>query len=203
MSKYQLPNEISELASALASFPGIGPKLASRLAVYMSVKDSSSSQRLADSISSAIDHLSVCEMTGNVCRVDEYCSLYTDEARERNSIMVVESPLDLIQIEDTDIYNGLYLVLGGLISPINGVGPDQLNIKKLENLLRIEEEVDEVILALSATVEGEATSLYIGELIGRVSPKVKISRLAKGIPTGSSVEFIDSNTLRQAFERRI
>lgn len=201
MSKYQLPTEVNSLAAALTRMPGIGPKMANRLAIYIAARNLDDGISLARAINKLSDAVGVCPMTGNLASKGQLCSIYSSADRDRSMLMVVETPLDLIQIEDSGQYSGLYVVLGGLISPLNGIGPEMLAFDKLSGLLD-KESVTEVILALSPTVEGEATSLYTFNYISKLAPNISVTRLARGLPTGVSLEFLDTSTLTSALKSR-
>ncbi len=198
MSK--LPDAITELASTLSSLPGIGPKMANRLAVYLATSGQNTAQNMKQSLTEVEQKVVVCKTCGNLSDADE-CDICLDASRDRQLLMVVETPMDLIQIDQTGEYNGRYIVIGRLISPINGVGPGDINIDKFTAFLTAG-GITEVILALSPTVEGEATSLYLTNLVKQSSPEVSVSRLARGLPTGVGIEYLDRETLKGALEGR-
>ncbi len=198
---YVLPKEVKDLADSLVSLPGIGPKMANRLAVYMSGKHMQDAERLNSSLSKLVTNIGTCEITGNITSKGTRCPIYEDNARDRTKLMVVESSIDLMQIEESGGYDGLYIVLGGLVSPLNGISPDDLNINLLQSMLEIE-DISEVILSLNSTVEGEATSLYIKNIIGQEDAEITVSRLARGLPAGAAVEFLDPDTIKSALNSR-
>jgi recombination protein RecR len=201
MSRYQLPKQVGELAAALGALPGIGPKMANRLSVYLATKYSHESTRLAQALQDLSQNIGTCPKTGNITNHGEVDSLYLDPSRDRTKLLVVESSLDLIQIETSQAYTGLYLVLGGLIAPLSGVGPDDLNLNLISQLLD-GEPITEIIFGLSSTVEGEATAMYVSNLVRKSHPEIGFSRLARGLPSGASIEYLDFDTIKSALSRR-
>lgn len=200
MKKYSLPKPLLELADSLATTPGIGPKMANRLAVYWATKGSTAAGNIQASLQQLQSEVNICEQCGNLTD-GELCSICKDENRDRTQLMVVESSTDLLQVEQGDVYTGLYIVLGGLISPVNGIGPADLRISEVERMLD-RHNVEEVILALSSNVEAEATSLYIAERLQKTHPHISITRLARGLPTGVDIEYLDQETISGALQGR-
>ncbi len=189
---------IDHLIEALSKLPGIGKKTASRLAFHILRSNSSEAQELARAILDVKDKIRLCSTCFNL--TDEIpCRICQDERRSREVLCVVEGPNDLIAIENTGVFNGRYHVLHGALSPLEGVGPDNLKIKELMERLQ-REKISEVILANNPTVEGGATSLYLTDLIK--SLKIKVTRIAYGIPMGSEIEYSDGVTLSKALEGR-
>jgi len=189
---------IDQLIEALARLPGIGKKTASRLAFYILRSNLSEAQGLAKAILDVKEKIRLCSICFNLTDEDP-CWICLDERRRRDVICVVEGPNDLIAIENTGIFNGKYHVLHGAISPLEGVGPDNLKIKELMERLE-REKVTEVILATNPTVEGGTTTLYLTDLIKPSG--IKVTRIAYGIPMGGEIEYSDGMTLSKALEGR-
>jgi recombination protein RecR len=196
MAPYAKP--IDHLIEALAKLPGIGRKTASRLAFHILRSNLSEAQGLARAILDVKEKIRLCSNCFNLTDEDP-CQICRDERRTQEILCVVEGPNDLIAIENTGIFNGRYHVLHGTISPLEGVGPDDIKIKEL--MVRLHQEgVKEVILATNPTVEGGATALYLTDLIKPLG--VKITRIAYGIPMGGEIEYSDGMTLSKALEGR-
>jgi len=197
MALYAKP--IDQLIEALTRLPGIGRKTASRLAFHILRSSSSEAQQLARAILDVKEKIRLCSVCFNLTDEDP-CRICQDERRARDVLCVVEGPNDLIAIENTGDFNGRYHVLHGAISPLEGVGPDDLKIRELLERLQ-KEEVSEVILATNPTVEGGATALYLSNLIKPFN-NIKVTRIAYGIPMGSEIEYSDGMTLSKALEGR-
>lgn len=195
MAYYAQP--LDRLIEELSRLPGIGPKTAQRLAFYMLKMPKDRVESLADAIMQAKESITYCSVCGNFTDVDP-CSICKTPYRDRNIIMVVEEPKDIVAIEKTRDYKGLYHVLHGAISPLEGIGPDDIKIREL--LARITAEVKEVILATNPNVEGEATAMYLAKLLKPLD--VKVTRIAHGIPMGGDLEYADEVTLTKALEGR-
>jgi len=195
-----LPPVLTDLIDAFGLLPGVGPRTAERYAYYLVRRDPATPQKLANALQSLPGGLGYCEKTFALVPAGQALSdLYTDPRRDKKIVAVVSEPFDLVALEKTGQFSGTYHVLGGLISPIDGVGPEQLHIKEL--VKRIEDDgVEEVILATNASVEGESTALYIQQQIG--DRKVKVTRLARGLPIGVDLEYADQITLGRALEGR-
>lgn len=195
-----LPPALTNLIESLGSLPGVGPRTAERYAYFLLKADPATSKQLADKIEHLHGGVSYCKKTfALIEKGKELSDLYTDPSRDKKLIAVVAEPFDIVALEKTGQYKGTYHVLGGLVSPIDGIGPEQLHIKEL--ITRIDEDkVKEIILATNASVEGESTALYIQQQIG--DRKVKISRLARGLPVGVDLEYADQITLGRALEGR-
>ena len=189
---------IDHLIEALTKLPGIGRKTASRLAFYILRSNLSEAQDLARAILDVKEKIHLCSICFNLTDEDP-CRICRDENRNREALCVVEGPNDLIAIENTGTFTGRYHVLHGTISPLEGVGPDDIKIKELMGRLQ-REEVGEVILATNPTVEGGATALYLTELIKPLG--LKVTRIAYGIPMGGEIEYSDGMTLSKALEGR-
>jgi len=190
---------IDHLIEALTRLPGIGRKTASRLAFHILRSSSSEAQQLARAILDVKEKIRLCSVCFNLTDEDP-CRICQDERRARDVLCVVEGPNDLIAIENTGDFNGRYHVLHGTISPLEGVGPDDLKIRELLERLQ-KEEISEVILATNPTVEGGATALYLSNLIKSFN-NIKVTRIAYGIPMGSEIEYSDGMTLSKALEGR-
>lgn len=193
----QTPEPLENLIDQFARFPGIGRKGATRMAYEVMSMSNEQAMQLAKAIEAAKTGLHRCRLCQDYT-AGEVCPICSSPKRDRSIICVVESPRDIKAIERTHEYNGLYHVLHGLISPMDGIGADQLCVKEL--LARLNDTVKEVIMATSPTVEGEATAMYLAKLIKPLGARV--TRLAYGLPVGSSLEFADETTLYRAMEGR-
>lgn len=189
---------IQDLIDALGRLPGIGPKSAQRIAFYILQAEPEIAAALVDSIRTVKERVKFCTTCGNVSEEEE-CRICRDPRRENTSICVVEESKDVIAIERTREFRGKYHVLGGAISPIDGIGPDQLRIRELMARLS-DPEIVEVILATDPNLEGEATATYLARMIKPLD--IKVSRLASGLPVGGDLEYADEVTLGRAFEGR-
>ena len=189
---------LARLIEEFYKLPGIGPKSAQRLAYFILRMPAPEARSLAEAILEVKDKVTLCSTCQNVTEVDP-CRICTDAARDRTIICVVEEPLDILALERTGSYHGLYHVLHGAISPMDGIGPDDLKIGELLSRLR-SGEVTEVILATNPNLEGEATAMYLTRLLRPLGPKV--TRLARGLPVGGDLEYADDVTLTRAIEGR-
>lgn len=189
---------IQTLIDELGKFPGIGPKSAQRIAFFVAQDNRYDPSTLAGVLATIRDIIRYCETCGNLTE-SEQCSICADPRRDHGTICVVEEAKDVAAIERTREYGGVYHVLGGVINPMRGIGPDQLNLKTLIQRLA-DETVTEVILATNSTVEGEATSSYLTRIIHPIG--VTVSRLASGLPVGADLEYADEITLGRAFSGR-
>ena len=195
---HSLPESIAALISALNKLPGIGPRSAERLALHLVKAEAGSVRQLAESILTARERIQACQTCGALTE-QQPCSLCQDPRRDSSLVCLVEQPVDIISIEKSGSYHGKYHVLGGKISPLNGVEPEDLRIAELEARLA-NEPIREIIIALGTDVEGDATSFYLAK---RLSAKgVKTSRIAHGLPAMSGLEFADELTLTRALEGR-
>ena len=192
------PKAIASLIECFQKFPAIGPKSAQRMAFYLLRMPQSEVEKFAQTMLDVKNNIKTCEICFNISSTSP-CEICSSTSRDRSVICVVAETKDLIAIEKTNEYKGLYHVLQGLISPMDSIGADDIRIKELLNRL-VNEEVKEVILALSPSVEGEATSLYLTKLIKPFN--IKVSRIAFGIPIGSDIEYADEITLARAIEGR-
>jgi len=189
---------IGQLVEALRCLPGVGPKSAQRMTFHLLERDREGARRLAQSLLVAADQVGNCQ----VCRTlseDDVCRICASHGRDRSQLCVVEMPADVHAVEQSAAYRGVYFVLMGHLSPIDGIGPDDIGLDHLAQRLD-ENEVKEVILAANPTVEGEATSHYIAELAR--ARGIKSTRIAYGVPFGGELEYVDGGTLSHAFSGR-
>ena len=197
MSK-AIPEPVTKLIEAFSRLPGVGPKTASRLTYFLLRSPDNLSLELAAALTNLKEKTTFCSVCANIT-VEDPCAICSDSQRDHRVIAVVEEPLDVLALERTGAYEGTYHVLHGAISPVNGIGPDELRIKELMD--RIDGgEVLEVIIATNPGLEGDATAMYIQrELTGK---GVKITRLARGLPMGGDLEYVDTVTLSRALQGR-
>jgi len=188
---------LDQVIEAFRCLPGVGPKSAQRMLLHLLERDREGGRHLARILSEAIEKIGHCKFCRNLTET-EVCEICSDVARGSTTICVVESPTDVIAIEQSLSFRGQYFVLMGTLSPIDGRGPDEIGIDQL--VRRCEAGIQEIILAVSSTVEGEATAHYIAEALKPLN--VTISRLAQGIPLGGELEYVDGGTLSHAFEGR-
>lgn len=194
----QYPRPLGKLINELSKLPGIGGKTAQRLAFHILSMEDREAESLADAISEAKRTMRYCSVCGNLTDKDP-CAICTDKKRRQDVICVVESPKDVMAMERIKEFDGLYHVLHGAISPMDGVGPEDINLKQL--IVRLQQsEVEELILATNPNIEGEATAMYIARLIKPSG--IKVSRIANGIPVGGDLEYADEVTLLKAMEGR-
>ncbi len=197
-----LPKALTKVIDELGRLPGVGARTAERYAYYLLRGDERNSSSLANAISGLHSGVKTCPVTFALIDPSEDVSpLYSDADRDKKLVAVVEEPLDIVALERTGQYKGTYHVLGGAISPIDGVGPEQLHIPELLERLK-NDEVGEVIIATNASVEGESTALFIQRQIEQAKIDLTISRLARGIPVGVDLEYADQITLTHALEGR-
>jgi recombination protein RecR len=189
---------LEELTQALRCLPGVGPKSAQRMALHLLQYDRDGARRLAQALSVATENIHHCERC-NTFTEGELCALCRSAKRDATLLCVVETPADLMMMEQTQAYSGLYFVLMGRLSPLDGIGPKEI---RLDRLLKRAQDgaVREVVLATNFTNEGEATAHYIGELLS--AKGLTVTRLARGVPVGGELEYVDSGTLAQALRER-
>jgi recombination protein RecR len=193
-----LPESITALTAALGKLPGIGPRSAERIALHLVQADTPAVQQLARTILTARERIQLCSICGALTESDP-CSICSDARRDASLICVVERPTDILSIEKSNSFRGKYHVLGGKLSPLNGVDPEDLRIGQLETRLA-HEPIKEVVIALPTDVEGDATSYYLAK---QLAPRgLKVTRIAHGLPAGSGLEFADELTLTRALEGR-
>ena len=192
------PQALDQLVEALRCLPGVGPKSALRMAYYLLQRDRHGAGKLAQGISHALKVINHCELCNNFSEAP-VCGLCDSGKRETHQLCVVEMPTDLLMLEQTHAYQGMYFVLMGRLSPLDGIGPKDIHLEKL--MRRAQDGlIHEVILATNYTVEGEATAHYIGEMLK--SKGLKVSRIARGLPMGGEIENVDTGTLAQSLLER-
>ena len=197
-----LPDTLLRAIDELGKLPGVGARTAERYAYFLLRTDKHTSESIAKALAELHDGVKTCPITFALINKEEDISpLYNDESRNKRIIAVVEEPLDIVAIERTGLFTGTYHVLGGAISPIDGIGPEQLHIPELLKRI-VNDNVEEIIIATNASVEGESTALFIQQQIKDSNIDVKISRLARGIPVGVDLEYADQITLSHALEGR-
>ena len=194
----KISKNIENLMMNLQILPGVGPKTAKRLALFLLGENKKDARKLSCSIDEALDSIKECQICG-VLNDLEICSICSDSARDDSNLCVVETTSDLFAIEDTKEFNGKYFVLNGLLSPIDGIGPDELRINKLMEICNTR-KVKEIVIALNSTLEGEATGYFLFENFKGTD--IKVSKLAEGVPAGGDLDYVDNNTLKRAFSWR-
>ncbi|MEI7937683.1 MAG: recombination mediator RecR [Verrucomicrobiota bacterium] len=193
-----LPEPISSLIGTLNKLPGIGPRSAERIALHIVQADSDTVKQLAETMLAARERVRFCEVCGALTEKSP-CAICTDARRDASLVCVVERPVDIISIEKSGTFRGHYHVLGGKISPLNGVEPEDLHISELERRLSAG-QIKEIVMALGTDVEGDATGYYLAKRLARQS--LRITRIAHGLPAGTGLEFADELTLSRALEGR-
>lgn len=200
-----LPKSVQRLSGVMATLPGVGPKTANRLTFYLLGRSDEELQKFGEAFLELRKNLTTCSTCCIISETDP-CPICGDSSRDSSQLAVVEEPLDVLALEKAH-FNGRYHVLGGQISPLNNVGPQDLTIDKLLKRLK-DEKIDEVVLATDPSLEGEATALYIDDQIkekakeGDISSKISVTRLARGLPVGGDLEYADELTLSRALEGR-
>ncbi len=195
-----LPKALQKSIEAIGCLPGVGSRTAERYAYFLLKSDKTNSEKIADSILQLHSKIKICPKTFAIIDADlDVSPLYSDPGRDRKLVAIVAEPFDIVALEKTASFKGTYHVLGGLISPIDGVGPDNLRINELKQRL-VEDSVKEIILATNASVEGETTALYLQQQLAGMN--LKLTRLARGIPIGLDLEYTDQITLTRALEGR-
>ena len=197
-----LPSALENAIDALSRLPGVGPRTAERYAYYLFKSSPQISKSIADSLLNLHDKVKSCPITFALIDEDEDVSpFYDNPDRDKTTVLVVEEPLDIYAIEQTNTYKGTYHVLGGAISPIDGITPDQLHIGELIKRVN-KDDVKEVIIATNPSVEGESTALLLEKLLHEQNPDLKLTRLARGLPLGVDLSYADQITLSAALENR-
>ena len=195
-----LPSALVQAIEAFRSIPGVGPRSAERYAYFLLKNDPAIAKKISTSIHNLHDNIDYCPKTfALIEKGQEYSELYTDPKRDKAVVAIVADPFDVLALENTGNYSGTYHVLGGLISPIDGIGPDELTINNLLKRVK-DDKVKELIIATNASVEGESTALYIQKQL--MDTDVLITRLARGLPIGIDLEYADQITLTRALEGR-
>jgi len=193
-----LTSSIAALQQALKCLPGVGPKSAQRMAFHLLERDRPGAREILASLAHALETVIHCTRCNNFS-ASEKCAICSSPVRNASLLCVLETPADLESVEQAGVYKGMYFVLMGHLSPLDGIGPDELGVRKLIDLIE-NDGIEEIILATNLTVEGEATADYIGEIARK--RKLKVTRLARGLPMGGELEYMDQGTLNQAFEGR-
>ena len=197
-ARYSAAEPVGRLVEEFHKLPGIGPKMAQRLTYYLVRMPQDEARSLAEAILAVKERIVLCSTCYNITETDP-CHLCSDPVRDQSSICVVEEALDVLALERTGVYKGLFHVLHGVISPMNGIGPDQLKLKEL--FIRLARpEITEMVVATNPTLEGEATAMYIRRHQSR--DDLRVTHLARGLPVGGSLEYSDETTLTRAFQGR-
>ena len=197
-----LPKALEDAINALSMLPGVGPKTAERYAYYLFKANPKISDTISDCLKELHNQVKSCPVTFALIDSDEeYSPFYTDTTRDKTTVLVVEEPLDIYAIEQTKAYKGTYHVLGGAISPIDGITPEQLHIGELIRRVN-DDNVKEVIIATNPSVEGESTALLLEKMLHEQNPNLKLTRLARGLPLGVDLSYADQITLSAALENR-
>jgi recombination protein RecR len=189
---------MANLIDALRCLPGVGPKSAQRMTLHLLERDRQGADKLAKSLSEAIDRIGHCQRCRNFTELD-ICEICIDQRRDQKTVCVVETPADVLAVESSSSFGGVYFVLMGHLSPIDGIGPEDIGLDKFSQRVS-DEKTEEVILATNPTVEGEATAYYLTDLLK--DSGVKISRIAHGVPLGGELEYVDGSTLAHALSGR-
>jgi recombination protein RecR len=195
----RIARAVKNLVEAFERLPGVGPKTAARLTYYLLAVPQSELDKFADAVANLKKNTKQCSRCFNVAESDP-CDICADSNRDGKVICVVEHPLDVLAIERGDGFDGVYHVLGGVIDPLHNIGPDEIRTNEL--VQRIEENTQELILALNPNMEGEATCMYLNKMIKSKFPTVKVTRLAHGLPVGADIEYADDVTLSRAISGR-
>jgi len=196
-----LPKAVQNLIDEFSKLPGIGPKTAARLVFYLLKKPKSDIETFGQAVLKLNQNLKYCKECFSITE-DEICNICSNIDRKGEILAVVEEPLDIVAVEKSRGYGGLYHVLGGAISPIDGIGPEDLRIKELLDRLKNNPRIKEVILATNPSLEGEATATYIKSKIDDLGGEIEITRIARGLPVGGDLEYADEITLLQSLEGR-
>lgn len=197
-----LPQALNDAIDALGRLPGVGSRTAERYAYYLLKSDEAMAAKIADALLKLHKNVKSCPVTFAIMDASEEVSaLYSDPSRDKSTVLVVEEPLDIYALERTRAYRGTYHVLGGAISPMDGITPDQLHIREL--VRRVDtDKVEEIIIATNPSVEGESTAILLEKMLHEAYPELKITRLARGLPLGVSLEYADQITLTSALDNR-
>ena len=197
-----LPKALEDLIEQLGKLSGVGPRTAERYALGILKRSSNDAKELANALEDLHSSLKTCPKTfALIDSSEDVSSLYTDPTRSKQLVAVVEDAIDIVSLEKTGQFKGTYHVLGGVISPIDGIGPEQLHLNELIKRIK-EDKVEELILAINASVEGESTALYLQDMLKQAKVEVKITRLARGLPVGIDLEYADQITLKHALSGR-
>lgn len=195
-----IPKAIQRLQEAFQRLPGVGPKTAQRLTFYLLHVPQAYLDEFAGSVATLRDNTKTCSLCANIDETDP-CSICSNPQRNQESICIVEQPLDVLALEKTHSYNGLYHVLGGVINPLDNIGPEQLHMFDLLPRLK-NAKISEIILATNPTMEGEATAMFIKRMLEKNNININVSRIGRGLPTGADLQYADDLTLKRALEGR-
>ena len=189
---------LGQLMQGLRCLPGVGPKTAQRMAFHLLQRDRNGAMKLAETLIEAVQRIGHCQRCRTLTE-NELCSICSDSKRDQSVLCIVESPADVMVIDQATVFRGVFFVLHGHLSPLDGIGPEELGMQRLQVLLE-SGELNELILATNATVEGEATALFVSEMAQNYG--VRVTRIAHGVPLGGELEYVDSGTLLHAFSGR-
>jgi len=196
-----LPKPVQNLIDEFSKLPGIGPKTAARLVFYLLKKPKTDVLAFGSAVNELMKNIKYCSKCFSITDA-EICKICSDQRRNSEILAVVEEPLDIVAIEKSNAFKGLYHVLGGAVSPIDGIGPENLRIRELLDRLRNNSKIKEVILATNPSLEGEATAVYIKVQIEKLKVNIEITRIARGLPVGGDLEYADEITLSRSLEGR-
>jgi recombination protein RecR len=199
----KLPNSLQKMINELSKLPGIGPKTAQRLAFYLLKRDNIDNSSLTQALTDLKGGVVFCSICHNMVESDP-CITCTDQTRDASLLCVVEEPLDALAIDKTGKFKGRYHVLGGVLNPMEGIGPEKLNVDSLVKRIGLpaSQPVSEIIIATNPSLEGEATAMHLSKIIKQTNPEIKITRIARGLPMGGDLEYADDITLMRALEGR-
>lgn len=198
----KLPSSLQRVINELSKLPGIGPKTAQRLAFYLLKRDNIDISGLSSAIANLQNGVVFCSICHNMVEADP-CATCTDANRDASILCIVEEPLDALAIDKTAHFKGLFHVLGGVLNPLEGIGPEKLNVDSLVRRVNSQESlVKEIIIATNPSLEGEATAMHLSKVIKQSNPNIKITRIARGLPMGGDLEYADDITLMRALEGR-
>ncbi len=201
MSK--LPSSLQRLINELSKLPGVGQKTAQRLAFFLLKKDITDITNLSEAISNVKQGIAFCSVCHNMAEADP-CSICNDPKRDHSIVCVVEEPLDAQAIDKSGTFQGVFHVLGGVLNPLEGIGPSQLQIQSLVQRIQLggQSAIAEIVVATNPSLEGETTAMHLSKVIKEVNPQIKITRIARGLPMGGDLEYADDITLMRAMEGR-
>jgi len=197
----RLPSSIQKLINEFSRLPGIGPKTAQRLAFYLLKKDNLDLDALSSAVANLKNNVTFCSICHNMVEADP-CSVCTDERRDQSVICVVEEPLDALAIDKSGTFKGVFHVLGGVLNPLEGIGPEHLKIDSLVARVKGLSVVSEIIIATNPSLEGETTAMHLQKVLKLTAPELVVTRIARGLPMGGDLEYADDITLTRAMEGR-